>query len=177
MPRLFKLSTEPPFLGPGGIVRYLESFGSSGDSLFRGTNFVYDERGDDPGAASPASGMGCCVLCGAPHNDYHGRCRCSSCRMLVLVCLSCQGSSASVGRGATQSLAPHLAWIDGPFVSCDDAAGDGRTDTAQRGRSSRGLQCDLCSLRPTRSMLSSAVQQVRMPGSLHDLAGHGNRSS
>lgn len=34
--------------------------------------------------------VGSCLLCGSPFDDYSSRCRCNNCRMLVLVCDSCQ---------------------------------------------------------------------------------------
>jgi len=37
--------------------------------------------------------LGTCLLCGSSYDDYSSRCRCSHCRMLVLVCPTCQGST------------------------------------------------------------------------------------
>ena len=79
----------------GGIQRYLEAYPDGG--LFRGRNFVFDERGDVPPAAAAAPGggpVGSCLTCSARCDDYGPRCRCPSCRMLVLVCSACAASGA-----------------------------------------------------------------------------------
>lgn len=70
----------------GGIQRYLEQFPDGG--FFKGKNFVYDPRisvGSSSGYV-----MGKCLLCGISFDDYSSRCRCTFCRMLVLVCHDCQ---------------------------------------------------------------------------------------
>ncbi|KAL8170783.1 hypothetical protein V2J09_022587 [Rumex salicifolius] len=73
----------------GGIQRYLEQFPDGGH--FKGKNFVFDPR------ISVGSTSGCilgkCLLCGSPYDDYSLRCRCTFCRMLVLVCNDCQKES------------------------------------------------------------------------------------
>ncbi|KAJ0976430.1 hypothetical protein J5N97_018395 [Dioscorea zingiberensis] len=71
----------------GGIQRYLEQFPDGG--YFKGKNFVFDHRisvGSQDGNI-----LGTCLICGLPFDDYSSRCRCMHCRMLVLVCYSCQG--------------------------------------------------------------------------------------
>lgn len=70
----------------GGIQRYLDQFPDGG--FFRGKNFVFDHRISV--GSSDANIMGACLLCSSPFDDYSSRCRCSYCRMLVLVCDSCQ---------------------------------------------------------------------------------------
>ncbi|RVW39123.1 Rhodanese-like domain-containing protein 6 [Vitis vinifera] len=70
----------------GGIQRYLEQFPDGG--FFKGKNFVFDHRISV--GSSDANIMGACLLCGSSFDDYSSRCRCNHCRMLVLVCDSCQ---------------------------------------------------------------------------------------
>ncbi|KAJ9180353.1 hypothetical protein P3X46_008611 [Hevea brasiliensis] len=70
----------------GGIQRYLEQFPDGG--FFKGKNFVFDHRISV--GSSDANILGTCLLCDMPFDDYSSRCRCSYCRMLVLVCDSCQ---------------------------------------------------------------------------------------
>nr|XP_011466188.1 PREDICTED: rhodanese-like domain-containing protein 6 isoform X2 [Fragaria vesca subsp. vesca] len=70
----------------GGIQRYLEQFPDGG--FFRGKNFVFDHRISV--GSSDANILGACLLCGTSYDDYSSRLRCTYCRMLVLVCDSCQ---------------------------------------------------------------------------------------
>ncbi|EXB60958.1 hypothetical protein L484_007274 [Morus notabilis] len=70
----------------GGIQRYLEQFPDGG--FFRGKNFVFDHRISV--GSSDADILGSCLFCGLPFDDYSSRLRCTYCRMLVLVCYSCQ---------------------------------------------------------------------------------------
>lgn len=77
----------------GGIQRYLEAH-PDGGGHFRGKNFVFDPRcsvgparGAEPGAATV---VGRCQRCSAPWDDYSARCRCASCRLLVLLCDGCR---------------------------------------------------------------------------------------
>ncbi|KAM5560993.1 rhodanese-like domain-containing protein 6 [Rosa sericea] len=70
----------------GGIQRYLEQFPDGG--FFRGKNFVFDHRISV--GSSDANILGACLLCGTSFDDYSSRLRCTYCRMLVLVCDSCQ---------------------------------------------------------------------------------------
>ncbi|KAJ6306028.1 hypothetical protein OIU78_021371 [Salix suchowensis] len=74
----------------GGIQRYLEQFPDGG--FFKGKNFVFDHR-ISVGSAD-ANILGTCLLCGLSFDDYSSRCRCSYCRMLVLVCDSCREEEA-----------------------------------------------------------------------------------
>lgn len=73
----------------GGIQRYLEQFPDGG--YFEGKNFVFDHR-ISVGSLKETL-LGTCLLCGSSFDDYSSRCRCSHCRMLVLVCSTCQNSS------------------------------------------------------------------------------------
>jgi hypothetical protein len=43
-------------------------------------------------ASSSEEVVGRCLLCNTPFDDYSARNRCSLCRLLVLVCKSCQVS-------------------------------------------------------------------------------------
>ncbi|XVF41750.1 hypothetical protein PTKIN_Ptkin01aG0305300 [Pterospermum kingtungense] len=70
----------------GGIQRYLEQFPDGG--FFRGKNFVFDHR--IAVGSSDTNIMGACLICHSSYDDYSSRCRCSHCRMLILVCDSCR---------------------------------------------------------------------------------------
>ncbi|KAI4301691.1 hypothetical protein L6164_034942 [Bauhinia variegata] len=76
----------------GGIQRYLEQFPNGG--FFKGKNFVFDHR-ISVGSSDPNI-VGTCLLCGCSFDNYSPRCRCTYCRMLVLVCSSCQQKEAAV---------------------------------------------------------------------------------
>ncbi|RDX75292.1 Rhodanese-like domain-containing protein 6, partial [Mucuna pruriens] len=73
----------------GGIQRYLEQFPDGG--FFKGKNFVFDHRISV--GSSDAHVVGTCLICQCSFDDYSSRCRCTYCRMLVLVCGSCQKES------------------------------------------------------------------------------------
>ncbi|KOM35450.1 hypothetical protein LR48_Vigan02g160000 [Vigna angularis] len=73
----------------GGIQRYLEQFPDGG--FFKGKNFVFDHRISV--GSSDANVMGTCLMCQCSFDDYTSRCRCTYCRMLVLVCRSCESES------------------------------------------------------------------------------------
>ncbi|KAK7269442.1 hypothetical protein RIF29_22168 [Crotalaria pallida] len=74
----------------GGIQRYLEQFPDGG--FFKGKNFVFDHR-ISVGSSDPNI-LGTCLICHCSFDDYSSRCRCTYCRMLVLVCHSCQNEAA-----------------------------------------------------------------------------------
>ncbi|KAJ8752263.1 hypothetical protein K2173_003899 [Erythroxylum novogranatense] len=74
----------------GGIQRYLEQFPDGG--FFKGKNFVFDHRISV--GSMDTNILGTCLLCGLSFDDYSSRCRCSHCRMLVLVCDSCRTEEA-----------------------------------------------------------------------------------
>lgn len=71
----------------GGIHAYQESFPDGG--FFRGKNFVFDPRISVPSAANSEDIIGTCCLCLKLFDDYTRQCRCSKCRVLVLVCDEC----------------------------------------------------------------------------------------
>ncbi|XP_014512124.1 rhodanese-like domain-containing protein 6 [Vigna radiata var. radiata] len=73
----------------GGIQRYLEQFPDGG--FFKGKNFVFDHRISV--GSSDANIIGTCLMCQCSFDDYTSRCRCTYCRMLVLVCRSCESES------------------------------------------------------------------------------------
>lgn len=73
----------------GGIQRYLEQFPDGG--FFEGKNFVFDHRVSV--GSSNTKILGTCLLCSCPFDDYSSRSRCIHCRMLVLICNSCQKKS------------------------------------------------------------------------------------
>ncbi|XP_037432984.1 rhodanese-like domain-containing protein 6 [Triticum dicoccoides] len=73
----------------GGIQRYLEQYPDGG--YFDGKNFVFDHRISV--GSNKDNILGTCLICGSTYDDYSSRCRCSNCRMLVLVCSTCQDSN------------------------------------------------------------------------------------
>ncbi|XP_062204412.1 rhodanese-like domain-containing protein 6 isoform X2 [Phragmites australis] len=73
----------------GGIQRYLEQFPDGG--YFDGKNFVFDHRISV--GSLKENILGTCLICGSSYDDYSACCRCSHCRMLVLVCPTCQDST------------------------------------------------------------------------------------
>ncbi|MED6128349.1 Rhodanese-like domain-containing protein 6 [Stylosanthes scabra] len=75
----------------GGIQRYLEQFPDGG--FFKGKNFVFDHRISV--GSSDTDVLGTCLICHCSFDDYSSRCRCTYCRMLVLVCHNCQNEAAS----------------------------------------------------------------------------------
>eukprot|EP00268_Persea_americana_P039617 TRINITY_DN3924_c0_g1_i3.p1 TRINITY_DN3924_c0_g1~~TRINITY_DN3924_c0_g1_i3.p1 ORF type:complete len:606 (-),score=112.89 TRINITY_DN3924_c0_g1_i3:169-1986(-) len=75
----------------GGIQRYMEQFPDGG--FFKGKNFVFDHRISV--GSFDTDIVGSCLLCDSPFDDYSSRCRCNNCRMLVLVCDSCQEKACS----------------------------------------------------------------------------------
>ncbi|CAN0918553.1 Rhodanese-like domain-containing protein 6 [Linum grandiflorum] len=74
----------------GGIQRYMEQFPDGG--YFKGKNFVFDHRISV--GSTDTNVLGACLSCGSSFDDYSSRCRCSFCRMLVLVCRGCQTEGA-----------------------------------------------------------------------------------
>ena len=90
----------------GGIERYLDAFPSGG--FFAGKNHVFDRRmrvaPPERPPGSEGDVIGTCMLCEALTDDYSPQCRCSRCRLLLLVCRACcdargGGSSGSDGDG------------------------------------------------------------------------------
>ncbi|KAL6531438.1 hypothetical protein OROMI_027801 [Orobanche minor] len=75
----------------GGIQRYMEQFPDGG--FFKGKNFVFDHRVSV--ASLDTNILGTCLLCGALFDDYTPRCRCTHCRMLVLICHNCREKNSS----------------------------------------------------------------------------------
>lgn len=87
--RMKGLGYENVYQLSGGVQRYLEAYPDGG--FFKGKNFVFDHR-ISVGSLDKEV-IGSCLLCRNPFDDYTSRCRCSNCRMLVLVCNQCQASS------------------------------------------------------------------------------------
>jgi predicted sulfurtransferase len=73
----------------GGIHRYLEAFpGEQG--LFRGKNFVFDQRGGEAQRGGRADEVvGCCERCSCPFDTISPDRVCSVCRDLVVCCDKC----------------------------------------------------------------------------------------
>ena len=66
----------------------MEQFPDGG--FFHGKNFVFDERvAVAPAAVAEPSAVGSCLVCSGACDDYGPRLRCSTCRLLILVCSSC----------------------------------------------------------------------------------------
>lgn len=74
----------------GGIHRYLEEFGDKG--LFRGKNFVFDQRVSASPSSSSSTVLGKCIECETPYDEISGSRLCTVCRDLVLVCPECQAN-------------------------------------------------------------------------------------
>lgn len=78
----------------GGIHRYMEQIPRE-ESLFKGKNFVFDERrlmGSDQESSSPHAKVdivGQCCSCYSPWDLYDENLRCLNCRSLLLVCPRC----------------------------------------------------------------------------------------
>ncbi|WCJ43072.1 tRNA uridine(34) hydroxylase [Euphorbia peplus] len=115
----------------GGIQRYLEQFPDGG--FFKGKNFVFDHR-ISVGSLDP-NVLGNCLLCGTSFDDYSSRCRCSYCRMLVLVCPSCQKKEAS--------FVCELCQKHGKIVSSSPATQNGISETIPENESDDLLPCQI----------------------------------
>jgi predicted sulfurtransferase len=80
----------------GGIQTYLRETKGEDTCLFKGKNFVFDQRRTDPVHFSEKVGK--CLDCQDPHDDYDNgqapidnkEARCNTCRMLVLICDVCR---------------------------------------------------------------------------------------
>lgn len=74
----------------GGIHKYLEAYPDGG--LFRGKNFVFDQRVNMPPSqtnSTTASIVGTCIECTQPYDTFRGKNVCTVCRDLVLICPDC----------------------------------------------------------------------------------------
>lgn len=71
----------------GGIHAYQEAFPDGG--YFHGKNFVFDPRIAVPSMKNCDEVIGVCCLCFKLYDDYTKQCRCSICRVLVLICDDC----------------------------------------------------------------------------------------
>ena len=103
----------------GGIQRYLEKYGQNineekknerfNECLFKGKNFVFDQRRTDPQVGTDY--IGSCVICNTPHSDYdngsspsmNNEARCCRCRVLLLVCNACRNNVMSHGEERNES--------------------------------------------------------------------------
>jgi hypothetical protein len=85
----------------GGIERYLDAFPDGG--LFKGKNFVFDERVVHPNSVRRGSGsiVGRCHLCEASFDSYQARHRCTRCRLLLLVCPACAEGMTALSKRDT----------------------------------------------------------------------------
>ena len=72
----------------GGVFQYQQDFPDGG--YFKGKNFVYDKRIAMPYPNDNGEIIGVCQICTAPYDDYRSKVRCSTCRMLVLICDTCR---------------------------------------------------------------------------------------
>ena len=71
----------------GGIHSYQETFPKGG--YFHGKNFVFDPRIAVPSTENSEEIIGSCCICSKLFDDYSRQCRCSKCRVLILVCDDC----------------------------------------------------------------------------------------
>lgn len=118
----------------GGIHRYLESYPTGG--FFQGSMYVFDRRrfvrGPDLLSSEAAAEVeacstvvGECCICGKPWERYQGKWKCGTCKMPVLICLSCQGRKSRAGTRA--DLRCELC---APTTSSDSAEAAGGADAA-----------------------------------------------
>ena len=90
----------------GGIHKYLDEFGASKESLFKGKNYVFDQRmalthnkekkkeeEEEEEVFKKEVVIGRCLDCGAEYDEYSETIVCTVCRYPLLVCTSCQESS------------------------------------------------------------------------------------
>lgn len=98
----------------GGIQRYLEKYGQNVNErntnekfdqcMFKGKNFVFDQRRTDPQIGIEQ--VGSCIICSSPHSDYdngsspcmNNEARCCRCRVLLLICNECRQHVISHGE-------------------------------------------------------------------------------
>jgi len=123
----------------GGIQKYLETYGEqvepksdddadSKPCLYRGKNFVFDQRRTDPvigngitsktasDSSERVSSVGQCIICSKTHDDYDNgfspcdekEARCCRCRVLVLVCNDCRPNVRSCGEPETDNVSDLL---------------------------------------------------------------------
>jgi len=95
----------------GGIHRYLEEYGEGG--LFRGLNFVFDQRVDQQHATASREIVGRCIECSTPYDEISGSRLCTVCRDLVLVCPDC------CARSREYHCKRHQAWKNCYFTFLD----------------------------------------------------------
>ncbi|BDA43290.1 probable thiosulfate sulfurtransferase/rhodanese-like domain-containing protein at N-terminal half [Coccomyxa sp. Obi] len=98
----------------GGIQRYMEAFPDGG--FFAGKNFVFDERVTVAGGSERVVGR--CCLCSCAHDTYEPRCRCSHCRMLVLVCPGCTSHGYHRGELLCELCLRRAQAGDEPCTAC-----------------------------------------------------------
>ncbi|KAL2620214.1 hypothetical protein R1flu_000419 [Riccia fluitans] len=143
----------------GGIQRYMEAFPDGG--FFVGKNFVFDHR-----LAVPSSNplvVGSCLQCDTPYDDYSARCRCSLCRMLVLVCTDCQVAAPQSG-GA-------------PYV-CEVCIKSGKSFRARRlGESKDSLQFERHAFDCERVAVRRRKDDIHQQRKLRILCLHGFRQN
>jgi hypothetical protein len=62
--------------------------------------------------------LGACLICGSSFDDYSSRCRCSHCRMLVLVCPTCQVESNAIFFNAEWKFCWLSHWFYANLYNC-----------------------------------------------------------
>ena len=96
----------------GGIHRYLEAFPGKDECLFRGKNFVFDQRGGEAQRGGREDDVvGRCERCAAPYDKVMPDRVCSVCRDLVVCCDSC----CTAMRG--ESYCREHTWLEGAFCA------------------------------------------------------------
>ncbi|KAF4347253.1 hypothetical protein G4B88_015763 [Cannabis sativa] len=148
----------------GGIQRYLEQYPDGG--FFKGKNFVFDHRMSV--GSSDTNILGTCLLCRLPFDDYSSRLRCTYCRMLILVCYSCQKESfASVCE---------LCKKHGKDVGLISSVENGRSDETSAQCELKALSSD-AKLLPHTSPRQGKVPDIGHPRKLRILCLHGFRQN
>ena len=80
---------EQVFQLAGGIHRYVEKYGK--DGCYKGKNFVFDDRMSTGPLHEQI--IGHCSVCDVSFDDYTVGCRCSRCRLRILVCHDCHNKA------------------------------------------------------------------------------------
>jgi len=96
----------------GGIHRYLEAFPSADECLFRGKNFVFDQRGGEAQRGGREDDVvGRCERCAAPFDKVTHDRVCSVCRDLVVCCDQCHEQMKG------ECYCREHAWLEGAFCA------------------------------------------------------------
>ncbi|RLN48739.1 hypothetical protein BBJ28_00001476 [Nothophytophthora sp. Chile5] len=144
----------------GGIHRYLQQF-PDGGGLFRGKNFVFDQR--VAMASEDSSVTGRCERCQTPHDTLTGT-RCRYCRMHVLLCDQCRADARERGEDDDDVFcAEHLPLVAGTLDELRARAKTLQSEVAQEhGRGRKGRRR---SLRKQLDTVERRIQRLTPPAS------------